>query len=191
MLSGLVLSDVYHITPLPIIDPCPVELCFTLSQINSTNYLNATNKTIVFQPGNHSLKSQFFFANGHTYCLHACKLHFALSSDSVITCHQDARFEFAGVRSVYVSGLKFIGCAGNRVESVNEFILEDSSFVGQEDIIGRALELVDTSANIVRSSFNYNKGDNVHHAKCTCLGRSSRRVDVVPIDSAVKRVEEN
>ena len=108
-----------------------------------------------------------------------------LSSDSVITCHQDARFEFAGVRSVYVSGFKFIGCAGNRVESVNEFILEDSSFVGQEDIIGRALELVDTSANIVRSSFNYNKGDNVHlmhHVKCTCLGRSSRRVDVVPID---------
>ena len=73
MLSSFVLSDIYHITPLPS-DPCPVEHCFTLSQFagNSTNYLNATNTTLV---GNHSLESQFFFANISTISMLANRLH--------------------------------------------------------------------------------------------------------------------
>ena len=173
MLSGLdcVLSEVYHITPLPS-DPCPMEHCFTLSQLagNSTNYLNTTNTTLVFLPGNHSLQSQIkFFANVTTVSVLA---NSTLSTDSVIIlCGSDARFEFVGVNNVYMSGLKFVGCTGNRVESVDQFTLEDSSFVGQEDINGTALELNETSANLVQTSFNSNKGDKVHHVECVDASR--------------------
>ena len=173
MLSGLdcVLSEVYHITPLPS-DPCPMEPCFSLSQFaiacNSTNYLNTTNTTLVLQPGNHNLESQFFLANVSTISMLA---NSTLSSDSVITCHHYAKFELVGVSNVYMSGLKFIGCTGNRVESVDQFTLEDSSFVGQEDINGTALELNETSANLVQTSFNSNKGDKVHHVECVDASR--------------------
>ena len=86
----------------------------------------------------------------------------------LVECYHNsnARFKFVGISSVYISGLKFVGCTGNRFESVDQFTLEDSSFVGQEDITGTALELVETSANLVQSSFNDNKGEKVHHVKC-------------------------
>ena len=163
MLSDLVFSNVYHITPLSS-DPCPVEHCFTLSQFagNSTNYLKAINTTFVFQPGKHSLEFQLLLGNVNTISMLA---NSTLPSDSVITCQRDARFEFVAVSNVNISGLNFLGCARNKVESVDLFTLEDSSFVGQEDINGTALELVETSANLVRSSFNYNKGDKIHHVR--------------------------
>ena len=60
-------------------------------------------------------------------------------------------FEFVGVGNVYISDLKFVGCTGNRVKYVDKFTLKDSSFVGLENITGTALELVETSANLVES----------------------------------------
>ena len=90
-----------------------------------------------------------------------------LSSHSfIIICDSNVKFEFVGVNNVYMNGLKFVGCTGNRVESVDLFTLEASSFVGQEDIEGTALELVETEASLVQSSFNYNKGDKVHYVEC-------------------------
>ena len=65
-----------------------------------------------------------------------------------------------------MSGLKYIGCVGNRVESVDQFKLDNSSFVSKENITGTALELVETSAYLVKSLFNYNKGDKERRVIC-------------------------
>ena len=173
-LFGLLLSDVYHITP-SASDPCPTETCLTLSQFadNSTNFLNSTNTTLIFLPGNHNLESQILFANVSNISMLTMS---SLSSNSVITCGHDASFKFVSVNGVYVGGLKFVGCAGNKVESVEQFILECSSFVGRADIIGTALELVETSANLVKCSFDNNKGDK--ERQVTCHDNFYKRVQI-------------
>ena len=51
-------------------------------------------------------------------------------SKAVITCGDNARFEFRNVGIVTVSGLEFVGCFENYVLSVGQFQLENSAFCG-------------------------------------------------------------
>ena len=77
-------------------------------------------------------------------------------SGTQITCNQSGHLTFTNVHSVHISGLDFIKCAGNRVENVEKFILEDSNFLGPGDDTatdGAALELYSSSVIILRSSF--------------------------------------
>ena len=83
-------------------------------------------------------------------------------SKVVITCSKYAQLIFSHVQTVKVSGLNFVGCAGNKLESVDNFIAEESSFTGQPDTINTALKIGDTKAEIVRISFKHN-GGKVNH----------------------------
>ena len=65
-----------------------------------------------------------------------------------------------------VGGLNFIGCAGNKIKSVDHFITElESSFTGQQEIVNTALKIEDTNAEIVRVSFNNNDGKLNHQLR--------------------------
>ena len=55
---------------------------------------------------------------------------------------------------------------GRYVESVYEFTLKDSTFIGQKDILGTVLDLVEISATIYRSSFSSNRGMKLHSLSC-------------------------
>ena len=68
-----------------------------------------------------------------------------------------ARFEFTNIVRILVSGVKFLGCGGNRVESVADFILINTTFDGQNNFIGIALELVNSTIKTERTSFVSNK----------------------------------
>ena len=55
-------------------------------------------------------------------------------------------------QNIHITNLEFIGCGGNQVRHVEEFVVEDTKFKGQENS-GTALELIETTAQIVNSTF--------------------------------------
>ena len=160
---GIGLCDVYHINISPN-QPCPNDgdHCFTLPQFvnDFTNLSYGESKiTLAFLPGNHTLPSQLLFQD---YTMVSLFSQFDMSSnstESVIICDGNGRFEFLHVLTVQVSQLTFIGCTGNNAKYVNQFLLEDSNFIGEQDKSGRALTLYLTSAVIIKSSFSHYDGD--------------------------------
>ena len=57
---------------------------------------------------------------------------------------------------IRITNLEFTGCGGNLVNEVKEFVVQDTTFEGQEDT-GTALELIETTAQIVNSTFVSNR----------------------------------
>ena len=64
---------------------------------------------------------------------------------------------FSQLHSVHITNLEFIGCGGNQVQYVEEFVVEDTKFEGKQNS-GTALELLETTAWIVNSTFVSNRG---------------------------------
>lgn len=154
------LCDVYHIQASSN-QTCPTKPCLTLSQFSTYKLIRyVTNVTLVFLPGNHSLQSKLYIENLMMFSMVAFSGHFSsCKSEVAILCGSQGRFEIVGVNTVQVNCLKFNGCSKNKVKTVNQFTLEDSSFVGSQENIGTAIEVDESSANFVRSSFSYNKGN--------------------------------
>ena len=133
-------------------DPCLRKPCLTLSQfIDKSDSYIVGNTTLILQPGNHSLESVLFVSNISKLSLHG-------TSDTVIMCHGSGRFELINIPFICISNLTFIGCPENSVYSVHQFTLEDSSFIGQDNAPGTALELVNTTPNLYGNNFISNNG---------------------------------
>ena len=124
--------------------------CLTLSMLaaNTGNYLDS-NTTLIFPAGNHILDSELSVSN-----IDLLKLSTNDSANVSIACSGNASLKFSNIRQLQISGLEFIGCS-SRVEFLDQFTLEDSSFHGRNSD-GSALELTQTNTNIVRSSFTSN-----------------------------------
>ena len=138
---------------------CPKveQNCVTLSDF-STNFTTDTNKNnesiiLVFIPGNHTFESQLLFTNLSSVAMVKSNTTVTMVSQPVIiTCNNDAKFEFIELTSLRVVGLTFVGCTGTKVKSVHSFTLEDSIFEGQK--VGTALKLDRVAASVVSSSFS-------------------------------------
>ena len=158
----------YHvISVIPSPDaPCnETELqCLTLSQIanSSSDYLVA-NMTLHFLPGEHSLDSTLLIKNSDS--LYAS----SLDSNVTIACsHSSASFEFSNISVVHISGLTFTGCTGNKFININQLTLEDSKFIGDKDstINGPAVELIESSAKLIRTELSHYYGSRVTSLLC-------------------------
>ena len=145
-------------------DPCPTQPCLTLSQFASdtSSYLQS-NTTLIFQPGNHSLGSKLRV--GGILSLQFLKSILPLSAN--IIC-ENSSFDLYNITFIHISRLQFIGCSGNRGESIGQLSIKDTNFLGQEKS-KTALELVRTSAVIEKCSFTSNMIGNL---KTICLQRS-------------------
>lgn len=137
--------SVYHITPLSS-DPCPVSSsCLTLPQITLVNF--QSNTMLVFLPGDHHLNNTLHVSN--------IRMLTMLSSIDepvpVIHCSQGGSFAASNIDEVRIVGLDFR--CGNRIEAVSQFILENSTFYGQNSNPGTILEIVATNAYISNSFF--------------------------------------
>ena len=74
------------------------------------------------------------------------------NSTAQIKCTSYSHIQFSQSQRVHITNLDLIGCGGNLVEEVEEFVVRDSKFEGQESS-GTALELIETIAQIVNSTF--------------------------------------
>ena len=159
-------GETFYITPSPNL-PCPQQHCYTLSQFISHVKSNlSSNMTLYFLPGTHHLQSELVIGN-------ISDLQLQSFSDSplkmvTVLCGPTARLLIENVHHVHVNHLYFFGCSENRIESVPQFVIINSTFHGsaQRDTNGTALELVHTSAKVVNSSFLFNYGSFLLHMTC-------------------------
>ena len=93
------------------------------------------------------------------------------NSTAQIKCTSDSAIHFYQSQSIHITNLEFIGCGGNQVRHVEEFVVEGTKFEGQENS-GTALELIKTTAWIVRSTFLSNRKGS--YRECVFASCSSR-----------------
>jgi predicted outer membrane repeat protein len=78
------------------------------------------------------------------------------NSTAQIKCTNDSAMHFYQSQCIHITNLEFIGCGGNQVRHVGNFVVEDTKFEGQENS-STALELIETTAQIVNSTFSSNR----------------------------------
>ena len=152
-------SKLHHITSSPI-SQCPTgESCLTLSMFaaNTSSYLDL-NTTLVLLAGNHILDSQLLVSNVDEFLI---ILSTNSSVTASITCRSNAILKFINITHMHIGRLEFIRC-NTRVENLEHFTLEDSSFQSNNDD-GSALHLIETSTKIVRTSFSNSMGSYQNH----------------------------
>ena len=143
-------SEVYYIYTVKSDDLCTMQPCLTLSKFaaNSSHYLHS-NTTLVFLPGTHYLsKDNLILSNVYVD-------NFIMKSENskaLIKCKSDSRMHFSCSQHIHITNLEFIGCGGNRVQDVEEFVVQDTMFKG-EGGSRTALKLIGTAAQIVNSTF--------------------------------------
>lgn len=136
-------SEVYHIVTTPNDDFCP-RSCLTLSQFaKNPSYHLHTNITLIFLPGTHYLSVNLTL-------IHLYNLSMDVESQLTtvqIECTSASRIQLSSIQCVYINSLEFVGCEGNQIERLEQFVLQDSRFEGQ-GYSGSALQLTETSAQI-------------------------------------------
>ena len=152
-------SEVLYIVP-TLKGPCPVERCLTISMFAalSSQFIN-NNTTLIFQQGNHILKTNMTINNVDIFSLqlNSSLLHSKIMA--VIQCNKSMRIHLSRIDHVDISNLHFKGCGGNHIESVHSLVVTDSRFQGVKDHGGSALILNGTTATIMGSQFaSYNGG---------------------------------
>ena len=133
--------------------PCPVKTCLTLSQFSTKQVLDSLkhNCTLLFVPGSYTLESKISVTNVSNISL----ISFSFNNVSIF-CNQNASFKFEGISKLSIAGFKFIGCGKNRAKLVNKFLLENTTFIGDNES-ETALELENAEVNIIACSFMYNR----------------------------------
>ena len=131
-----------------------VDNDLTLSQfVNSSSYFLTNDTGLIFCSENFSLESELVVENIHSFSMFVWP---SSSSNAVITCGHNARFEFRNVSTVTVSGLEFVWCFENHVASVGQFQLENSGFFGNDQAIvinGTVLTIEESVASLDRVAF--------------------------------------
>ena len=140
----------HYITPSST-DHCRVRPCLTLYQYvtNSSHHLQSST-TLVFLPGTHYLQVSLTVSNVNSFVMKS------ESTPAQIHCTINSHITFYHLWYVHINSLKFVGCGGNRVEYIREFVVQYTVFTGQE-YSETALELFQTTAEIVNSAFESNK----------------------------------
>ena len=131
---------------------CSVVPCATLTQIatNSSAYLDPDeNNTLMLQQGHHQLDSNLTVSSVEGLSLLITSGHSTLDKPSVSV--KLARF--SNISWLKISGVNFNRSGSITVESVEQFTLENSTFL---ESTGTPLTLSNTSASIISSFFIFN-----------------------------------
>ena len=141
-------SQVYHIKAQGSNESC-TSPCLTLSQFaaHSRIYIYS-NTTLVFLPGKHYLTVTMIISNVNKFSM------LSNYSNAQFVCENSLYF-YSDCRHVHISNIEFTGCGNNAVNNAERFILENVKFTGR-DGSGTALEIFNTSAHIISSTFASN-----------------------------------
>ena len=149
------ISELLYITTASV-DLC-TSPCLTLSQFAiryaslSSYYLNS-NITLIFLPGRHYLTVDLTISNLDNFSVNSENL------TTQILCMDYSNILFLYSQHVEIANLEFIGCGGNQVINVKEFVVQDTIFRGQNNS-ETSLELIRTTGKIFNTTFvSNNKG---------------------------------
>ena len=146
---GSISCAVYHIVPSPSHD-CPVESCLTLSSfIDDVSLYLDNNTSLIFQPGNHTMRSKLnitnvteFLMTSYSAMANQSSLHI-ICETPLLSC-----FIFEAVDYVYITSLNFnfFGC---------EQKIFEIDFTEQESIL---IEAIASSLMLLGCTFENNEG---------------------------------
>ena len=110
--------------------------CLTLSSLaaNTGSYLQLE---LILLPGNHTLHSKLAITHINQLCIYSNSLGM-----NIVCINHAAGYEFTNIAHIFISGVKFLGCGGNRAESVMNFTLVNTIFDGQME------KVINSSTNI-------------------------------------------
>ena len=129
----------------------PQTDCYTFSEIAADSFNLSPNTTLILLPGNHSLEHQFLVRGIDHFTIIAI-------DRTIVECNYGSSFVITEIQHVSITDVTFSGCNGSLLSVITETVLANCSF---SDSIGTgaALQIVDTTALIKRSSFlnNHNQ----------------------------------
>ena len=148
---NLVLCEVYYIVPSQSSFCSFEESCLTLSQFADKSYSDVdSNITLLLVEGSHDLDKEISLSNVTIFSMVSTNDSSFISD---ITCSSHpARFIFSYVSQVYIHGLEFIGCDGNRFKSVGLLTITYSRYLGQSSRTS-LLTIVDSYVKMEATSF--------------------------------------
>ena len=132
------------------ISNCSAASCLTLSQLagNPSKYITS-NTTLFIAGGNHTLVKALQVVNASEISLFSVN-----HAVSIITCLDHASLSFTNVENIYIGGVKFRGCCGNQLESVDQIFIKDSVFLGGNISCGKTfLRIIESKINISKTAF--------------------------------------
>ena len=142
-------SAVYYMTP-SLTKHCSMETCLTLSEFAGRSDLsNETNITIALLPGKHKIDRNLSFSN-------LIDLKVYSESNATVVCVLSSFLSFENIERVYIQNVNFVGCGGNLVKNIDDFILREITFEGKGKS-GTALTIINTTADIVDCTFARNQ----------------------------------
>ena len=89
-----------------------------------------------------------------------------------IKCTSYSQFHFNESQFIYITNLELIGCGGNQVKYVKNLVIKNTKFKGVESS-RTALEMIETTADIVNSTFVSNR--NGSYRKCIQFGDGTHK----------------
>ena len=123
--------------------------CLTLSEFaaNINQYINFS--TAILDPGVHVLTESLIVSDMSTF-----KLTSNNSYTAEIVCENNSSFNLSYSQNIYIANVHFLGCGGNLVEEVDNFVLKNAIFYGNNSN-GTALQLRESTANITDCLFSF------------------------------------
>ena len=159
-------AETFYATPTLSSTPCTDILgnlqCQSLSWYTTTpnGFNSSTNISLILLPGLHNLTSDLIVQDITQFTMSVSDP----SSETSVTCSDSVKLRFENINSeVRISGIRFVGCVGNSIISVEQCTIEDCNLQGQgRDGTGLNMKLV-TNANITRTNFTSNTGNHVEY----------------------------
>ena len=125
--------------------------CLTLTQfITNLSHLFNPNMTLIFNPGTHYINVSLAVSNLMNFSM------ISRYSTAQIRCANYSQIIFRYSQNIHISNVEIVGCGGNQVVNVDKFVVHKTTFMGQESS-GTALELIETTAQIVNCTFLFNR----------------------------------
>ena len=136
---------------------CPerTRQCLTLSQLTAQRQagtFHETSVSLIFLPGNHSLRAQLNISNVTVSTL---STYYSFGAVPRIICEQNASIILSNIHNAFISYIDLVGCHGHKINKINMLVVEDSAFINHH---GSALMVSLSSLQIVRTLFNSNSG---------------------------------
>ena len=144
-LLTLAIAKVLYITP-STSDLCNTQ-CLTISELaaNTSSYISS-NTTLVFTAGTHYLTADLTVSDVNNVFITSN------GSYSAIVCMNHSYINLYDSQFIHISNMDFFGYGGINVSNVDEFVLQNSVFDGQ-DKTEMSLKLIESTANIINCSY--------------------------------------
>ena len=138
-------AKVLYITP-STSDPCTTR-CLTISELaaNTSSYISS-NTTLVFTAGTHHLTVNLTVSDVNNV---------SITSNAAIVYMHLSFINLNHSQFIHISNMNFFGYGGINVSNVEDFLMQSVVFDGQ-DKTRMSLSLIESTANIINSSFIFN-----------------------------------